>query len=243
MMNKMEKIAGSAPRLRNCIPCYFDPIEKICFEIEIPSKHLSELTSVHVRTLDDLRSIPATSGNYWILTNEPINHCFHAGKHVPEAIRDELRDDFFVVYNGTTSSLRSRTKQHLLRTQGGFGSQSGISVDMLKHPVGEISHVKYIWGEHRKLPKIIIEGEYRKPPNKEAIVSRLYLTEEERTLCNETDELYFKNGINVQDEKHIPFQWIFVYMPIEVHEIRDYIEREWRKLYGIPCLCSYSIGR
>ena len=72
----------------------------------------------------------------------------------------------------------------------------------------------------------------------------MYLSSEEKYYISKThDDIFFKNGINVEDEKHCKYEWRFYYIPILNHSIRDFIEVEWRKLYGTPVLCSYSEGR
>lgn len=55
--------------------------------------------------------------------------------------------------------------------------------------------------------------------------------------------IYFKNGINVLSNKHKKYNWQIYFLEIENHNIRDYIEIEWRKKNGVPILCSYMSGR
>lgn len=61
-------------------------------------------------------------------------------------------------------------------------------------------------------------------------------------IIKNKDVIYFKNGINIFDNKHINYNWIVYYLEIDNHNIRDYIEIEWRKKYGVPQLCSYTSG-
>ncbi len=76
-------------RLQTCIPCFYDTVLNETIQVQIPNDELSDegLTTVHIRSEDDLKHIPNCEGNYWILTNEPIYHCLHGGhmflNHLP----------------------------------------------------------------------------------------------------------------------------------------------------------------
>ena len=231
--------------LASYIPCLYDTESDTVMKIVIPDASLSRLPWVRIRAGEDLRNIPASGGCYWIITDEPIKHCFNSGTHCPVVLPSGLT----VVYNGVSGGLRARAKQHLLRddSKGGFGSTSGISVDLLKKEIGFTkSHTKWMWHESgrqdkHKLPKVWINGSYQKQTSKHQILTTL--SDEEKDMALGREELRFKNGINVLDTKHQPYSWIFIFVPISVHNIRDYIESEWRKEYGVPVLCTYKSGR
>ena len=225
-----------------CTPCFHDEATNTFIKIQIPDASLSGLTYIRIKDNDDLSTIPNTPGNYWILTDEPVNHCLHAGKKCP----NKLLSGLSVVYNGVSGTLQSRAKEHLLRedSMGGFGAQSGISLDLMREiPTKKSSHAKSMWGEKKKIPKVLLGGSYKKPSTKTEIIDSIYLSTEEKEFARDKEELYFKNGINVKDTKHSAYKWYFVFVPMSVHSIRDYIENEWRNIHGVPVLCSYTSGR
>ena len=242
------------------VPTFYDMVNSKIYEILIPDNELSKLTHVTLRTMDDLKQIPKETGCYWILTNEPINHCFNSGNHCPVV----LSDGFSVVYNGVAAELRGRAKQHLLRqcSKGSFGSTSGISVDLLKETEvikgGSKSHVKWMWqqanaAKKHKLPKILkcrgalgSDNQYyqiQRDTSKQEILDTLHLSQSEKEMAAKREELIFKNGIDVTDEKHAVYTWKFVFVPISDHGLRDCVERKWRIEYGVPILCTYKDGR
>lgn len=239
---------------------FYDMVNNKIYEILIPDNELSKLTHVTLRNMDDLKQIPKETGCYWILTNEPINHCFNSGNHCPVV----LSDGFSVVYNGVAAELRGRAKQHLLRqcSKGSFGSTSGISVDLLKETEvikgGSKSHVKWMWqqanaAKKHKLPKILkcrgalgSDNQYyqiQRDTSKQEILDTLHLSQSEKEMAAKREELIFKNGIDVTDEKHAVYTWKFVFVPISDHGLRDCVERKWRIEYGVPILCTYKDGR
>ena len=235
------------------VPTFYDLVNNKIYEIVIPDKKLSKLTHVTLRTMNDLKQIPNERGCYWIMTNEPINHCFNSGNHCPGV----LSDGFSVVYNGVAAEMRGRAKQHLLRQglKGSFGSASGISVDLLKETdvkkgVSK-SHVKWMWqnthaAKKRKLPKILKGNQYcqiQRDTSKQEILNTLNLSQTEKEMATKREELIFKNGIDVTDEKHAVYTWKFVFVPISDHGLRDCVERKWRNEYGVPILCTYKDGR
>jgi hypothetical protein len=232
----------SNERISKCVPCFYDEAKNTFIKIQIPDAALSGLTSIHIKKEEDLAEIPDIAGNYWILTNEPVNHCLHAGTKCPKKLPSALS----VIYNGVSGTLKTRAKEHLLRedSKGGFGTQSGISLDLMKEtPEKKASHAKCMWAKNKKMPKVLIEGSYKKPSTKTEVIDSMNLSVGEKEIARSKDELYFKNGINVKDVKHIPYNWIFVFVPIKVHSIRDYVENEWRNIHGVPVLCSYISGR
>lgn len=245
MTSTIETISlsfSSDERISKCIPCLYDEAKNTFLKIEIPDASLSGLTSIRITKEEDLIRIPKTGGNYWILTDEPVRHVLHAGKKCPTILSSGLT----VVYNGVSGSLQGRAKEHLLRedSKGGFGAQSGISLDLMKEsPTKKSSHAKCIWAEKKKIPKVLLGGSYKKPSSKNEVIDAMHLSADEKENARGKEELYFKNGIHVQDTKHIPYTWLFVFVPISVHSIRDYVENEWRNIHGVPVLCSYTSGR
>lgn len=222
----------------------FDKATQQVYRIQIPDAELQHLPRVLLRNAEDIKAIPRVGGNYWILTNEPIHHCLNGGtKHRPYPLLNGLR----VVYNGVSSeSLQGRAKEHLLREdeKGGFGSMSGISVDLQRtQATGKVSHAKCMWHpEPKKIP--YIGGD--RLTDREAVLAAIHLSESERAWITEQPAdapLYFKNGIDVRSDKHRPYTWYFVFAPLDNHSLRDYVEIEWRRRYGLPVLCSYMSGR
>jgi len=229
-------------KTKNLTPCFINLTNNHIYTINIPDCCLSNLNYILIKSSKDLLKIPKTAGNYWILTNEPISHCFNSGNKYPESTIDNLN----IVYNGVSGNLKSRAKEHLLRTDdnGKFGSMSGISIDVIEQELtNKSSHAKCLFGDNKKIPKIFIDGSFQKINDKNLLPNYMNLTDNEINLIQKNNILYFKNGIDVNDEKHIEFNWYFVFVEINNHSIRDYIETHWRTIYGVPILCSYSSGR
>jgi len=229
-------------RILNCQPCFLDENTGKVYTVQIPNKSLTGLRASVIKTIEDLESIPKTEGNYWIMTNEPVNHCLHAGINYSK----KLPSGYQIVYNGITGGLRGRAKEHLLRKdiKASFGSQSGISIDILQiAPTTKSSHVKTVWGKKRKIPKILVNGSYIRPKTKEDMIKGLHIDTNELSFITDKDEIYFRNGIDVRKEKHTPYNWIYVFAPISNGNLRDHIEIKWRELHGTPVLCTYKKGR
>lgn len=234
------------PSFAACEPCMFDATTHKVYRVQIPDAGLHHLPRVLIRDAEDLKAIPCTGGNYWILTDEPIHHCLNrASKHPPVSNTGTLR----VVYNGVSSeSLQGRAKEHLLRedAKGGFGSMSGISVDLQRTPATtKVSHAKCMWHtEPKKIPGFLTTP--HRLTDREAVLATIHLSEAERAwIATQPADapLYFKNGIDVRNDKHQPYTWYFVFAALDNHSLRDYVEIEWRRRYGLPILCSYMSGR
>ncbi len=190
-----------------------------------------------------LESIPKAAGCYWIWTNEPVRHCLNAGARVPSKIRNSK---YTVVYNGVSSNLQQRARDHLDRVGGLFGEMSGISVDLLlqQPTAGKSSHAKCAWAcSGKKLPKIQVDGRYRAPASKEELASIMHLSRDERGYLQENSTAYFKNGIQAGDPKHRAYEWHFSYVECADARARTFIEHSWREEHGVPVLCSYVTGR
>lgn len=232
--------------INTCTPCFLDKETGRIHILQVPDARLTGISSICIQSMKDIERIPIkTPGIYWISTNEPIHHCLNKGVNLPVKIDDH----FQIVYSGSSCDLRDRAKQHLLRVNGVYGTMSGISVDILQtQPTSKSSHAKCLWSnaKKKKLPKLLKSGKYIKPLNKEDIIDIIdiiHLSPDEKSYILKTNEIFFKNGINVEDNKHRPHEWIFHYAPVMNHSIRDYIEIAWRKSHGVPILCSYSEGR
>lgn len=185
----------------------------------------------------DFKSIPKSSGNYWILTNKPICHSFNNKfHHRPKPCYIE-NNSLSVIYNGQSDNLQTRIKQHLLRKNPkGINDLSGISIEIYKGDKQFKSHNKYLYTEKNN----------KKP----------YYEKEQRSIdwndiinhynIKEKKDYIFKNGISVIDEEHKNFIWLVIYYPMNkfiYHPLSDYIERQWRIHNGMPILNSYSSGR
>lgn len=234
--------------LRGASLCFYDAQRGRTLRVKTPDARLTGLRRVCVRGEEDLGGVPDAPGNYWILTDEPVSHCFHAGKRVPAKQADGLT----VVYNGVSAALRARAREHLLRPddRGGFGTQSGLSVDVRAPSAADAgrvaSHSKCLWSEvgGRKLPKVREEeGGTFAPLTRENLASLNLSREERAALALGEGPVFFKNGIDVRQPKHRGHRWVFAFAPLSDHSLRDHIEEAWRKAHGLPALCSYASGR
>lgn len=250
-VSNYEMISLSLPelaereKLRLMTPCLIDETCHKVICINIPDAELTGITTILIRGLEDIINfIPSRmSGCYWIMTDEPINHSFNNCAYLP---KKRASDGLSIVYSGVSDNLRVRLKEHLLRQDGRMcnsGSRSAMSIDVLPPDSLIKHHVKCAWGDKKKLPKILIQGNesevlYRKPESFEEICQALRI--ETTTIMR---ELYFKNGIDVRQPRHASFQWKVAFVPLKVHCIRDYVENEWKKRHGCPILCTYKEGR
>ena len=208
----------------------------------------------------NLTMIPNLPGNYWILTDEPINHSFNPDfNHRPQKISHN-GIDYTVIYNGQGDTIRSRIQAHLYRPKTkGLSDMSGISIDITdKYKQGTIiSHNKCLYTpttktQKGKKEKKIPYHEYaKKPIDFDDIQNQWghHDLDEVKDYCkNITKEstIYFKNGIDISEQKHKKYSWLVVYYDMNeslYHPFSDIIEQEWRKIYGSPILCSYKCGR
>lgn len=224
---------------------FYDKDKDIVYKITVPDAELNDVVRVRIQTKDDVLKVPKKPGNYWILTDEPIAHCFNAGTPPPTISEEGEVGELRVVYNGEADNLYSRAVNHIFRTPTGnsSGSRSGISVDILCED-DPASHVKLAWMQEKttkKLPKYFNAA--TQPKTIEELMEQMTLSEVEKEFMKDRKVLYFKNGINAGDEKHRDYLWIFAYIEVQSNLLRHYIEREWRKKYGAPILCSYMEGR
>ncbi len=225
-------------------------------KVEIPSEKLENVDFMNIKVQSDLNSIENKGGCYWIWTNEPVLHQLH--KHeIPKRF-----DDGEIIYNGIAKdNVRKRIEHHL------FGSSdagwSGISMDILIQENEERSHRKKAIAEKGKVPYIIenktlLRGNKKRGTKKGDIVQifspiktneqlqKIYLSETEKDFiktCN-VSNIYFRNGINITEDKHKNFSFRVYYIISSNNTFLEYIEKNWRSKNNIlPRLCSYSSGR
>ncbi len=246
---KFDKLGlGELSRVKQFAPAFLDEKTSTVFTIEIPSISLEGVSSVQInqrvrgRGAQPVEGIPKTAGCYWVYTDEPVNHCLNAAKKNPS----RMDSGCVVVYNGVTTNLQSRAKEHLLRESGLYGEMSGLGVDLICEAPkeGRSSHAKCAWApSSRKLPKVLIDGAYVRPRTKDDVLKSLHLSAAERKYLEENDVVCFKNGINAREPKHMRFKWYFGWVECPDDNLRGYIERKWRETHGVPVLCSYTAGR
>ena len=72
----------------------------------------------------------------------------------------------------------------------------------------------------------------------------MHLTQEEKEFINNSEQsvFHFRNGINLNDEKHKDFKFRVYFITGLTSLYLEHIEKEWRK-NGLPKLCSYLTGR
>lgn len=214
--------------------------KNIISDIIIPNKNLSNIHSIKLTTIKDFDLLPKTRGNYFIVTNKEINHSFHNENTLkfPEKINDNLH----IIYNGITDNIQLRIKQHLLR-KNVTNIPSGISIELITNFAYNKSHTKKLLSlNSSKIPYI----------NKEKAsienIKNLNLSKEESFIINDyitkkTDNVYFKNGIDITNNIHNKFDWYIYYVEVKDKILNEYIEQKWREEFGLPKLCTYSFGR
>ena len=200
--------------------------------LEIPTADLAEVDMVLVKDPADIKKIPNVGGCYWIWTNEEILHSFHSNKF-PERF-----DGGEIIYNGISKSgIAGRIYKHLAGrvTEG----MSAISVDLL---------IEDYRGSHRKAclaskANTAFHAGHRIRDREEVL--KLNLSAIEADFVNATQhDLHFRNGINITDDKHQPFDFRVYFLGGFVSaSFADIIEKRWRDEFGLPRLCTYSKGR
>ncbi len=212
-------------------------------DVQIPDSGLDDVDSVVITGDKDLETIPQGGGCYWIWTNEPIIHSLHENK-VPVKLSDGE-----IIYNGIAKDdVRNRVRHHLLGKE--TATWSGISIDIyLKNSK---SHRKKALSEKGKVPFICNYDSQGTPmPDSKKITTKsllkkLTLSKDEiKYVISSKKNIYFRNGINVSDPKHRRYSFkVFYIVGLEQEQpYLEYIEKEWRKKFGQPKLCSYKSGR
>lgn len=199
-------------------------------KVDVPNEVLDQVDVITIKSHNDFSKISDGGGCYWIWTNEPIVHSLHNNKTPKSFGSGEI------IYNGIAKDdVKSRVFHHLFGFED--AGWSGISMDIYRKP--STSHRKKACSPKGKVPYI-----KRAPIRSKKQLLQLYLTEEERSFINKSnqDTFYFKNGINLYDDKHKPFNFKVYFITGLTSLYLEYIEKEWRK-FGLPKLCSYLTGR
>ena len=207
-------------------------VKKFEDNLRVPNGVLSFVNFINIRDENDLLKIPKEGGCYWIWTNESILHSFHLH------ITPSKFDGGEIIYNGIAKDdIRGRIKKHL------FGipnePMSAISVDIL---------LEDYKGSHRK--KAIADKGRTAFFARERILNRntlllLNFTDvEKKFIENSTHSIFFRNGINITDDKHHKHQYRVYYLcGFKSASYGDIIEKKWREQNGLPKLCTYKKGR
>jgi len=216
--------------------------------VQIPNEFLANVPYIIVKNLSDVGKIDIGGGCYWIWTNEPIEHQFHQNP------TPKLFDGGEIIYNGIAKDdVRGRVEHHLLGDED--AEWSGISIDLYQGGKTK-SHRKKIFAKKGKVPYVKstkILGRKTSKGKKGDIIPTLkpvrdkkdctFLSMDEQTALASMKEAYFRNGINISDAKHIPYEFRVYYIVGLKSLYLDFIEKQWREKYGLPKLCSYSSGR
>lgn len=208
--------------------------ERIFFEairyVEIPNRNLDQVDSILLRNRNDLTQIPSGGGCYWIWTNEPVYHSLH--RHPTPTNFDGGE----CIYNGIAKDdVKGRVFHHLFGYED--ASWSGISMDIYTN--NSVSHRKKACSPSGKVPYI-----NNIPIRNREQLLMLHLSENETNYVGhqQTNVFYFRNGINIEEDKHINFDFRIYFIVGLTSLYLEYIEKKWRE-FGLPKLCSYSTGR
>jgi len=203
--------------------------------VRIPDATLNEVDVVELSELSEFDKISESGGCYWLWTNEPILHRLHKNP-VPERF-----DNGEIIYNGIAKdNVRMRIKHHLVGQEN--AGWSGISIDI--YPGEARSHKKKACPARGKVR--YVDRDPLPPIRSKELLVELNLSDQERNFINSSRQeiFYFRNGIDIQDQKHRPSSfraYDIITQPETLY--LDFIEKNWRKQYGLPKLCSYSSGR
>lgn len=226
---------------------------KAIHDVRIPNQKLKEVPFITPHSKEDFEQIPASGGCYWIWTNEPVLHSLHKND-TPTSF-----DGGEIIYNGIAKdNVRGRAKHHLLgEVDAGW---SGISLDIYFGDT--ISHRKKALSEKGKVPYIkensivkraikakgLSKGdtiERFKPIRSKNDFLKIHLTDSEKKTLEKAgyENIYFRNGIDITEDKHKEFEFRVYFITGLSSLYLDFIEKKWRKDFGLPKLCSYSSGR
>ena len=101
LIKKKLKPSEFTDDILECKICFIDEINNILYDVSIPDNVSTQINNHIISSCEDIKKIPKIAGNYWIITNEPIRHCFNSGEKNPKM----LKNTFCIVYNGTTTNL------------------------------------------------------------------------------------------------------------------------------------------
>lgn len=201
--------------------------------VKIPNQKLQSVDSIILKSEDDFKKIPSGGGCYWIWTNETVSHTLHT-KSIPQSFyKGEI------IYNGIAKDdVKGRIKHHLLgEVDAGW---SGISMDILFRK--SISHRKKAMSGKKRSKVPFINGQ---PIRDKSQLLQLSLSKEEKNFIKSSArrEFYFRNGINIFDQKHNKYKFKVYYIVGLTSLYLEFIEKKWRIDFELPKLCSYSSGR
>ncbi len=213
---------------------------KLESKIKTPDLKLTSVDSVTLKNEKAFLQIPKKGGCYWIWTNEPVLHQFHKNQ-IPKIIYNGE-----IIYNGIAKdNVCLRIKHHLLgELHAGW---SGISMDL--YPGISKSHRKKAYSSKRRSKVPYINKKNKNvdliPIKAKKLLFNLFLSKKEKEyIQNNTQRQYFfRNGINILEKKHKRYKYKVYYIVGLSTLYLEYIEKKWRKEYGLPKLCSYSSGR
>lgn len=221
--------------------------------VKTPNAQIEDVAFVVPQVITDLDLIPNGGGCYWIWTNEPVLHSLHKNRTPLPFNGGEI------IYNGIAKDdVKGRVKHHLFgQVDAGW---SGISLDIY---LGDtVSHRKKALSQKGKVPYIksrkvlkrgnknkrLLKGdeieEFKPIRNKDDFM-KIHLSdiEREKLLQMEDDKIYFRNGIDLTEDKHTLYEFRVYYITGLSSLYLEFIEKKWRDDNGLPKLCSYSSGR
>lgn len=199
-------------------------------DVKIPNETLEKVDFIKVTNNNDINSIPSGGGCYWIWTNEPVNHSLH--KHsTPKKFNGGE-----IIYNGIAKDdVKGRIFHHLFGFED--AGWSGISLDI--YTKNSVSHRKKACSPTGKVPFL-----NKVPIKSKGELLKLHLSKSEIAYITKkkSSVFYFRNGINITDNKHKLFKFKVYYITGLTSLYLEHIEKQWRG-FGLPKLCSYSTGR
>lgn len=198
--------------------------------VDVQNETLDNVDFVEINSHNDFSEIPNGGGCYWIWTNEPVIHSLHKDQ-TPKPFQNGE-----IIYNGIAKDdVKGRVFHHLY----GFEDTgwSGISLDI--YTKASNSHRKKACSPKGKVPFI-----NNIPIRSKEELLKLHLTQGEKIFINNCEQnvFHFRNGINLNDEKHKNFLFKVYFITGLTSLCLEHIEKEWRK-NGLPKLCSYLTGR
>jgi len=198
--------------------------------VDVPNETLDNVDFVEINSHNDFSKIPNGGGCYWIWTNEPVIHSLHKNQ-TPKPFQNGE-----IIYNGIAKdNVKGRVYHHLYGFED--AGWSGISLDIYTKTSN--SHRKKACSPKGKVPFI-----NNTPIRSKEKLLKLHLTQDEKKFINNSEQsvFHFRNGINLNDEKHKNFLFKVYFITGLTSLYLEHIEKEWRKI-GLPKLCSYFTGR
>ena len=213
-----------------------EKFKKAVATVKIPNQNLDKVDGIHFKKEIDFNEIPDIGGCYWIWTNEPVRDRFHKNK-TPDKINNGE-----IIYNGIAKdNVRERVKCHLFAEEK--AKWSAISLDIYFSKPR--SHQKKVFSLTGKTPYVETNLKTLVPIREKKLISKLFLSNKEKDFigANNFPTYYFRNGINIFDEKHNRFIFKIYFIAGLESLYLEYIEKKWRERFGLPKLCTYSSGR